>query len=93
MHDGFMFRGMQLCIPDYSLRLLLITELHQEGHIGKDRTLHLISSSYFWPTLRRDVERFVERCVVCQQSKGHATNAGLYMLMCRSEFISTLPKE
>lgn len=70
---------MQLCIPDCSLRLLLITELHQEGHIGRDRTLHLISSSYFWPTLRQDVERFVERCVVCQQSKGHATNAGLYM--------------
>lgn len=42
-------------------------------------TLHLISSSYFWPSLRRDVERFVERCVICQQSKGHTSNAGLYM--------------
>lgn len=47
--------------------------------MGRDRTLHLVSASYFWPSLRRDVERFVERCVVCQQSKGHASNAGLYM--------------
>ncbi|KAF8109192.1 hypothetical protein N665_0101s0022 [Sinapis alba] len=77
IHDGFLFRGTQLCIPDRSLRLQLITKLHQEGHVGRDRTLHLVSTSYFWPSLR--VERFVERCVICQQSKGHATNAGMYM--------------
>lgn len=79
IHDGFLFRGTRLCVPDCSLRLQLIMELHQEGHVGRDRTLHLVSSSYFWPSLRRDVERFVERCIVCQQSKGHTTNAGLYL--------------
>ena len=52
---------------------------HGDGHVGRDRTLHLLTRSYYWPTLRRDVERFVERCVVCQRSKGHATNAGLYL--------------
>lgn len=77
--DGFLFRDNRLCIPDCSLRLKLISELHQEGHIDRDRTLHLLSTAYFWPSLRRDVERFVKRCVKCQQSKGHATNAGLYM--------------
>ena len=80
LHDGFLFRGDRLCVPACSLRLLrLISETHNEGHIGRDRTLHLVSCSYFWPTLRRVVERFVERCVVCQQPKGHATNAGLYL--------------
>lgn len=54
-------------------------ELHSEGHVGRDRTLQLVTSSYFWPTLRRDVERFVERCRTCQQAKGKASNAGLYM--------------
>lgn len=78
-HEGFLFRGTQLCIHECSLRLQLILELHNKGHIGCDRTLHLVASSYFWPTLRRDVERFVSRCVVCQQSKGSAPNAGLYM--------------
>ncbi|GJT21306.1 putative CCCH-type zinc finger family protein [Tanacetum coccineum] len=29
--DGFLFRGVQLCIPDCSLRLKMIQELHNEG--------------------------------------------------------------
>lgn len=79
LQDEFHFRGDRLCIPDCSLRLQLIAEIHNEGHIGRDRTLHLISQSYFWPALRSDVEHFVERCTTCQTSKGHATNAGLYL--------------
>lgn len=35
--------------------------------------------AYFWPSLRRDVYRFVARCVVCHRSKGHASNFGLYL--------------
>ncbi|GKF89244.1 putative reverse transcriptase domain-containing protein, partial [Tanacetum coccineum] len=31
----------QLCIPDTSLRLKIIKELHGEGHVGRDRTLQL----------------------------------------------------
>ncbi|XP_056858293.1 uncharacterized protein LOC130507621, partial [Raphanus sativus] len=62
-----------------SLRLEIIRELHTEGHVGRDRTLHLVSISYFWPSLRKDVERFVERCHICQKAKGRASNAGLYL--------------
>ncbi|KAI3526019.1 hypothetical protein L1887_05170 [Cichorium endivia] len=79
VHDGFLFKGNQLCIPDSSLRLQIIKELHGEGHVGRDRTLQLVQSSYFWPTMRKEVERFVKRCRICQVSKGTATNAGLYM--------------
>lgn len=74
--DGFLFRGTRLCLPDCSLRLQVIRELHGEGHVGRDRTLQLVMASYFWPTLRRDVERFIVRCGVCQAAKGKATNAG-----------------
>ena len=35
--------------------------------------------AYFWPSLRRDVYRFVASCVVCHRSKGHASNFGLYL--------------
>ena len=51
IHDGFLFHGVRLCIPDCSLRLQLLTELHREGHVRRDRTLPLVSSSYFWPSL------------------------------------------
>ncbi|XP_056860149.1 uncharacterized protein LOC130508589 [Raphanus sativus] len=64
--------------PSMSLIGKIISELHNEGHIGRDLTLQLVASSYFWPTLRRDVERFVARCRICQHAKERATNAGLY---------------
>ncbi|GJR75541.1 putative nucleotidyltransferase, ribonuclease H [Tanacetum coccineum] len=79
LHDGFLFKGNQLCIPDSSLRLQIIKELHGEGHVGRDRTLQLVQASYFWPTMRKEVDRYVKRCRVCQVSKGTATNACLYM--------------
>lgn len=65
---GFLFCDNRLCISDCSLRLKLISELHREGHVGCDRTLHLLSTFYFWPSFRRDVECFVERCITCQTS-------------------------
>lgn len=46
-HDGFLFRNDRLCVPEFSLRLQLISEIHNEGHVGRDRTLHLVSCSYF----------------------------------------------
>ena len=45
--DGFLFKGNRLCIPDCSLRMKIVKELHEEGHVGRDRTLQLISQSYF----------------------------------------------
>lgn len=77
--DEFLFKDNRLCVPDCSLRLRIITELHGEGHVGRDKTLQLVAASYFWPILRKDVERFVERCRACQLSKGQASNAGLYL--------------
>ncbi|GJV78563.1 hypothetical protein Tco_1514433 [Tanacetum coccineum] len=32
LHDGFLFKGNQLCIPDSSLRLQIIKELHEMEH-------------------------------------------------------------
>ncbi|CAA7029166.1 unnamed protein product [Microthlaspi erraticum] len=72
---GKIWNDVQYC----SLRLQVIRAFHNEGHIGRDRTLQLVTTSYYWPTVRRDVERFIIRCGTCQASKGHATNAGLYL--------------
>ncbi|GJS56512.1 putative nucleotidyltransferase, ribonuclease H [Tanacetum coccineum] len=79
IHDGFLFKGNQLCIPDTSLRLKIIKELHGEGHVGRDHTLQWVQASYFWPTMRKEMDRYVKRCHICQVSKGTTTNAGLYM--------------
>ncbi|GKB13985.1 putative reverse transcriptase domain-containing protein [Tanacetum coccineum] len=79
LHDGFLFKGNQLFIPDSSLHLQIIKELHGEGHVGRDCTLQLVQASYFLPTMRKEVDRYVKRCRICQVSKGTSTNAGLYM--------------
>jgi hypothetical protein len=79
MHDGFLFKGNLLCDPDSSLRLKIIKELHDVGHVGCDKTLQLVMSLYFSPSMRRVVTKFVERCRICQVSKGTTSNAGLYM--------------
>jgi len=47
--------------------------------VGRDRTYLLVVASYFWPSMQKEVSRFVERCRVCHVAKGGATNAGLYM--------------
>ncbi|XP_076914485.1 uncharacterized protein LOC143573508 [Bidens hawaiensis] len=60
LHDGFLFKGNQLCISDSSLRLKIIQELHGEGHVGRDRMLHLVQSSYFWPTMRKEVVYYAQ---------------------------------
>ncbi|GJZ32922.1 putative CCCH-type zinc finger family protein [Tanacetum coccineum] len=78
VQDGFLCKGMQLCIPDCSLREKVVAEQHILGHFGRDKSIALVEGKYFWPKLKRDVTRHVERCEVCQRSKGISTNAGLY---------------
>ena len=68
IHDGFLFRGLQLCIPNCSLRDHIIMELHARGlasHFGRDKTIAMVEESYYWPKLRHDVAKFVERCRTC----------------------------
>ncbi|GJQ99379.1 putative nucleotidyltransferase, ribonuclease H [Tanacetum coccineum] len=33
-----------------------LSELHGEGHVVHDRTLQLVQASYFWPTMRKEVD-------------------------------------
>ena len=41
--------------------------------------MKFVTNSYFWPTMRKEITKFVERCCICQVSKGTTTNASLYM--------------
>ena len=55
IHDGYLFRGNQLCLPATSICEYVLRELHGggcSGHLGRDKTLALVEDHFFWPHLR-----------------------------------------
>jgi transposase InsO family protein len=82
LNDGFVFRANKLCIPASSVRLLLLQEAHGGGlmgHFGVKKTEDILATHFFWPKMRRDVERYVARCTACQKAKSRLNPHGLYM--------------
>ncbi|KAL0151534.1 hypothetical protein M9458_053186, partial [Cirrhinus mrigala] len=60
----------KIYVPQH-LRLSLLRTAHQSlgsGHPGSQRTLSLLQSRYWWPSMRRDTIRYVQSCSVCAMS-------------------------
>ncbi|KAK0572561.1 hypothetical protein LWI29_033492 [Acer saccharum] len=80
-HDGFLFRETKLCVPKSSLRELLVREAHGGGlmgHFGIAKTLDVLHEHFFWPHMKRNVERICEKCITCRQAKSKIKPHGLY---------------
>jgi hypothetical protein len=63
------------------MRKNLLKEKHSGGlvgHFGHDKTFSKLNGSYFWPGMRTDVKKFVDRSKICQHTKGRKQNTGLY---------------
>ena len=59
----------QLVVPP-KFRPLILRELHEEmGHLGVERTLHLIRERFFWPHMQRDVEHHINKVCSCVKRK------------------------
>jgi hypothetical protein len=82
LNDGYLLRTNRLCIPVGLVRLLVLQEAHGGslmGHFSAKKTEVVLSTNFFWPRMRRDVERFVTRCTTCQKAKSRLNPHGLYM--------------
>ncbi|XP_071678893.1 uncharacterized protein [Lolium perenne] len=80
-HDGYLFKANKICIPESSLRKLLLQESHGGGlmgHFGREKTYAMLSTHYYWPRMYRDVERLCRRCTTCLQAKSTSNPYGLY---------------
>ena len=81
--DGILYRkGIlngeithQLIVPvDY--REVALKGLHDDaGHQGRDRTLYLVKSRFYWPGVNRDVEDKISSCPNCILRKTKAKNS------------------
>ncbi|KAF8750266.1 hypothetical protein RHS01_09482 [Rhizoctonia solani] len=79
--DLLWYRG-KLVVPDSEpLKEQLLKEFHDSplaGHPGQQRTLELISRSYWWPGMKSSAKEWVKCCPVCQANQqAHAPTIAL----------------
>ena len=48
------------------------------GHFGVKKTLYTLNEHFFWPKMRRDVERICSRCITCRKAKSRVMPHDLY---------------
>lgn len=48
------------------------------GHFGINKTLHILQEHFFWPHMRRDMERYYQNCIVCKKTKSRVNPHGFY---------------
>uniref|UniRef100_A0A2N9EK74 CCHC-type domain-containing protein n=1 Tax=Fagus sylvatica TaxID=28930 RepID=A0A2N9EK74_FAGSY len=71
-HDGYLFKESKLCVPSCSMRELLVREAHGGGlmgHFGVKKTLDILHEHFFWPKMKKDVNRICGRSSLDGQKK------------------------
>ena len=79
--DWYLFKENKLCVRSSYMRDLLVREAHNGGlmrHFGVEKTLDNLHEHFFWPKMRRDVERICSRCITCRKEKSKVLPHGLY---------------
>lgn len=63
------FRDMIYVSNCSELKKLILREFHAKpylGHLGYQKTLTMVKKFYYWPNMRKDVAKFVARCLDCE---------------------------
>ena len=70
---GYLWYQKRLYIPDHEpLKLWLIQNHHDApaaGHPGWAKTLELLTRSYYWPKMYRDIDRYLKNCYTYQRAR------------------------
>jgi len=58
-----------IAIPEKRIKEILYNfhDHHFSGHLGIDKTYKKIMERYFWPTVYKDVRKYVSSCLSCQK--------------------------
>jgi Integrase zinc binding domain len=74
--DKLLYVGRRLVIPqDLAVRELLYNLAHDTlGHFGFDKSYEALHGSYYWPNMRRDLEKvYIPSCSECQRNKNRTS--------------------
>ena len=81
--DGLIYTlDNKLYIPCIDTIRVTITREHHDtptnGHLGEHKTYERISRYYYWPSMRRSIQQYIQQCQSCQANKGsHQLPMGL----------------
>ena len=73
-HDGLLFFKNLLYVPKGSSRCRVIQNYHDTymaGHFSSNKTLDLVTQSFWWPHLRKFVEDYIRTCDTYCRAKMH----------------------
>jgi hypothetical protein len=69
-------------LTNYVFQILLLDfcccRKHTQVDFGRDKTFEMLADHFYWPKMRRNVERLVRRCVTCHKAKSKLKPYGLY---------------
>ena len=79
--DGVVYMEGRIYVPNNKkIKEEILKENHDladVGHPEQHRMLELIKRTYWWPGLKEDVKKYIQRCFKCQQNKvQHQRKAG-----------------
>jgi len=68
VNNEHLFKEVRNCIPHGSHRKFLIKEMHEGGlmgNFGAGKTLIMLKEKFFWPHMRKEVQRHCFSCLTC----------------------------
>lgn len=80
--DNALTYGGRICVPyDEGLRREILEEAHSTpytAHPGGTKMYHDLREKFWWRSMKRDIGKFVQKCLTCQQVKAeHQRPAGM----------------
>ena len=71
-NDLILFEGLIYIPNDDSIKTEILRSRHDSptaGHPGQAKTLELMSRDYYWPQMRKFVNRYINGCDACRRTK------------------------
>jgi hypothetical protein len=80
--DGLILYKNRVYVPNVrELKLAILKEMHNVayvGHPGYKKTVAAVKSHYFWSGLKKEIAKYIARCMECQKVKAeHRHPTGL----------------